>query len=125
MTILKKLSDLEKEASAFGFKWETSQQILAQIKSEIAEIEVHLIDGDQEKLQEEIGDLLHAVFSLCEFFQFDSKETLLNSANKFEHRFNQIKKLAHEKGLDSLNGQPFSELMTLWNKAKQLTQNAR
>ncbi len=120
MGILKKLSDLEKEASTFGFKWETSNQILEQIQSEISEIDAHLKDGNQKKLQEEIGDLLHAAFSLCVFSQFDVEETLLNSVNKFEHRFRAIQRLATEKGLDTLNGQSFNELMILWNKAKKL-----
>ena len=35
MKILKKLTDLENEASTFGFKWETAEQIISQIQSEI------------------------------------------------------------------------------------------
>src|ERR1700733_4345503 len=111
MNLLKKISDLEHEASAFGFKWERATQILEQIQSEILEIDIHLKDGDQKKLQEEIGDLLHAVFSLCVFCQFEVEETLLNSINKFERRFRMIQKLAEEKGIQSLNGQSFNELM--------------
>ncbi len=125
MDVLKKLYDLENEASAFGFKWETSNQIVAQIQSEISEIDVHLKDGDQKKLQEEIGDLLHAVFSLCVFCQFEPKDTLSQSVNKFEHRFNMIKKLADAKGLKTLNGLNFDELMLLWNQAKQLTDSQK
>lgn len=123
MEILKKLTNLENQASQFGFKWETPNQILSQIKSEIQEIEVPLKDGDQTKLQEEIGDLLHAVFSLCIFCQFPAKETLLNSINKFERRFNAVKTLAEEKGLKTLNNTSFDELMKLWEQAKKLTFN--
>lgn len=121
MDILKKLTTLENEATRFGFKWENAEQILAQINSECSEIKVHLNKTDSEnkiKLQEEIGDLLHAVFSLCVFCQFDPQETLENSVNKFERRFDEVKQLAKEEGLKSLNGLPFGELMRLWDSAK-------
>jgi uncharacterized protein YabN with tetrapyrrole methylase and pyrophosphatase domain len=119
MNILKKLTRLEHEAANFGFKWEASHQIMEQIKSEITEIDVHLKDGDRSKLQDEIGDLLHAVFSLCVFNQFDPEKTLSNSIKKFEQRFRLVEQLAKEKGLNSLNGLSFQELMAYWEQAKQ------
>jgi uncharacterized protein YabN with tetrapyrrole methylase and pyrophosphatase domain len=119
MHTLDTLTRLEKEASEFGFKWETPQQIKAQIESELKEIDVHLHDKDTEKLQEEIGDLLHAVFSLCLFCNFDPQETLAKSVMKFERRFSAVKELAKTKGWDTLNGKSFNELMEIWNEAKK------
>ncbi|PJB09691.1 MAG: nucleoside triphosphate hydrolase, partial [Gammaproteobacteria bacterium CG_4_9_14_3_um_filter_38_9] len=54
---------LEKEAEQFGFKWGNTHQIMAQIKSECDEIDEHLSninENNKPKLQEEIGDLMHA-----------------------------------------------------------------
>lgn len=119
MNIVDKLVSLENEASAFGFKWETPDQILAQIQSEVSEIDVHLKDGDRKKLQEEIGDLMHAVFSLCVFCQFDAEETLENSVKKFQRRFKAVQQLAADRGWSTLNGKSFDELMVLWGEAKQ------
>lgn len=118
MNIFKKLTNIEHEAADFGFKWETFHQIMAQITSEIAEINVHLKDGDRNKLQEEIGDLLHAVFSLCVYCQFDAEKTLSNSLDKFERRFRLVQQLAKEKGLTNLNGLSFEVLMQFWDQAK-------
>ena len=119
MNILEKLTALEHEAADFGFTWENSQQIMDQIKSEMNEVDVHLKDGDRHKLQDEIGDLLHAVFSLCVFCKFDTEKTLENSLGKFERRFRLIQQFAKEKGLCNLNGLSFEELMSFWNQAKQ------
>lgn len=119
MNIFKKLTDLEIEASNFGFKWDKAEQIITQIRSEVDEVVVHLHDQDQVKLQEEIGDLLHAVFSLCVFSQFDVEKTLENSVYKFERRFEAVKKLATEQGLTSLNGKSFDELMNFWDQVKK------
>jgi len=118
--LLKKLCFLENEATAFGFKWETAEQIMAQIRSELVEIEVHLKDQDRHKLQDEIGDLLHAAFSLCIFCQFDAEETLAKSIIKFESRFRETQQLAKIEGFNDLTGQPFEKLMELWNKAKAI-----
>lgn len=118
MDIFERMVASENEASQFGFKWESADQITDQIRSEISEIHVHLKDHDQTKLQEEIGDLLHAAFSLCVFCQFDPHETLTMSIDKFTRRLQNVKKLANAQGLQSLHGKSFAELMDLWNKAK-------
>lgn len=122
MNVLEKLTHLEKEAEQFGFKWENTHQIMAQIKSECDEIDEHLSninENNKPKLQEEIGDLLHAVFSLCVFCKFNAKETLSNSVEKFERRLNAVKSITEEKGIASLDGYSFDELMNFWDQAKK------
>lgn len=120
MEIFKKLTMLENEAANFGFKWENAKQIVTQIRSELLEIEAHLEKlADKNQLQEEVGDLLHAAFSLCVFLKFDPNETVKNSVDKFERRFKATKQLANDSGLKDLNGQTFDTLMAFWDKAKE------
>ena len=119
MDVFKKITQLEKAASDFGFRWEKPGQVLDQIRSEVNEVSVHLQDVNKAKLQEEMGDLMHAVFSLCVFCQLDVKETLEKSIDKFERRFNAVKQVTQEQGLTSLQGQPFAVLMDFWDQAKK------
>ena len=120
MEIFKKLTMLENEAANFGFKWENAKQIVTQIRSELLEIEAHLEKlADKNQLQEQVGDLLHAAFSLCVFLKFDPNETVKNSVDKFERRFKATKQLANDSGLKDLNGQTFDTLMAFWDKAKE------
>ena len=123
MDLLEKAVVLENEASEFGFQWETTDQIMAQIQSECIEINEHLNKGieqaNQAELQEEVGDLLHAVFSLCVFCQFSPEVTLEKTLTKFEHRLMAVKQLAAAQGLDTLEGCSFDELMVYWNEAKK------
>ena len=120
MEIFKKLTMLENEDENFGFKWENAKQIVTQIRSELLEIEAHLEKlADKNQLQEEVGDLLHAAFSLCVFLKFDPNETVKNSVDKFERRFKATKQLANDSGLKDLNGQTFDTLMAFWDKAKE------
>ena len=122
MDLLDKVVALENTASTFGFQWETTNQIMAQIQSECIEINEHLDLGiaqaNQAELQEEIGDLLHAVFSLCVFCNLSPRDTLEQTLTKFEKRLNAVKEITQERGLNSLNGFPFDELIAIWDQAK-------
>ncbi|ARB92507.1 MazG nucleotide pyrophosphohydrolase domain-containing protein [Legionella longbeachae] len=122
MNLLEQVLLLEQEAADFGFQWETTTQIMEQIQSECMEISEHLQSKqnlNQSELQEEIGDLLHAVFSLCVYCQFSPQETLKKALDKFEHRLQAVKAVAKEKKLNNLQGQSFDELMYIWNLAKK------
>ena len=122
MDLLDKVVTLENEAAAFGFKWENTDQIMAQIKSECLEIKEHLdqepSQANQEKLQEEIGDLLHAVFSLCVFCTLSPSDTLSQTLEKFDRRITAVKEISHEQGVTNLNGYSFDKLMAIWDEAK-------
>lgn len=120
MNLLNKAKQLEQEADDFGFRWETSTQIMAQIQSECREIEEHLGQNNPRELQEEIGDLFHAVLSLCIFSKLDPEETLNNALEKFERRLTAVKQLARDDGASHLNGYSFKELMRYWDRAKLL-----
>ena len=62
---------------------------------------------------------IHAVFSLCIFCEFDAKETLTKSVDKFERRLNVVKAIAQENKITTLNGYAFYELMQFWDQAKK------
>lgn len=122
MAIFEEMEQLDLEATAFGFQWETQDQIMTQIRNECLEIEAHLYSPEQrESLQDEIRDLLHAVFSLCVFNNFSPEITLRKSLDKLEHRLNAMKDIAKEQGLPHLRGKSFDELMQYWKQAKART----
>lgn len=89
--------------------------------SECIEIEAHLKRPNTKELEEELGDLLHASFSLCVFLQLDPKITLEKSVDKFERRFRKVQELAFQQGFKNLKHHSFSDLMRLWDAAKQQT----
>lgn len=124
MNLFKKLNELDCEASEFGFQWENAAQIIRQIKSECDEVEEHLqrkSSLNESNLQEEIGDLLHAAFCLSIFCKLDPEQTLEDALNKFEKRVKMVKRIAKEKGLDTIHTLSFAERMGIWNQAKEKT----
>lgn len=123
MDLLAKVVALENEAALFGLQWETATQIMDQIQSECVEVNEHLTNegitvANQAALQEEIGDLLHAVLSLTVFCKLCPRWTLKKALTKFERRLEAVKSIAKEKGLINLKGQPFDKLMAIWEQAK-------
>lgn len=121
MNALKKLLDTELEAREFGFEWPDIETILKQTESECEEIREAIADYEsRQRLQEEIGDLIHTTLSLCVFAGFDVDETLENVTHKFSNRMTQIKQLTHAANLPHLKGQTFEFMLELWQKMKNL-----
>lgn len=119
-TLLQKIVLLEKQAMASGFTWPNAEMALDQVISECQEVRQAIAENESsDRLQEEVGDILHAAISLCVFMNFDVEETLTNSKNKFENRFLAMLDIAREQGYTSLKDQPMEKLLSLWNLAKQ------
>lgn len=118
--VIERLVDLEKKSADYGFTWPNVEMILAQAQSECQEIQEAINQKEgQDRVQEEIGDLLHAAFSLCVFMGFDAEATLMKTTNKFEKRLLALLKVAGEQGYTDLKNQSTQTLMHLWELAKQ------
>lgn len=118
---LHELIDLEQEARTFGFDWPNESCIIEQAVSECAEIQEALDQQEtSERIQEEIGDLLHTAISLCVFSGFSVEDTLAKIVKKFGSRLKSVQQLTHEQGLDHLRGQSFEYMLALWKKAKDI-----
>lgn len=119
--VLEKAEELEEEMAEYGLTWQNQEQILDQIESELHEVRVELhSEADQKALQSEIGDLLHAVLTLCVFRRFDPTKTLEQAVLKVERRFHAVKRIAENEGLTDLKGKSFEEMMRLWDQAKKM-----
>lgn len=113
---------LERECTEFGFVWPNLAMVLDQVASECQEIKESLDQGEsRERLQEEIGDLVHATLSLCMTAGFDVEETLEKVAQKFGRRVTALKEVAQADGYDTLRGLPTEALLHLWRQAKVRT----
>lgn len=121
MNLLQKLIDLEQDAQKFGFDWPDHLMILDQIMDECREVREEIDQGShKEKLQEEIGDLLHSVISLCIFSGFDVGETISKTNVKFSRRMQLLKTLTKQKGLEHLQGQSIDLMLDLWKDVKKM-----
>lgn len=113
------LLELEKEARDFGFEWPHEEAILKQAISECDEIREAIENKEpDERIQEEIGDLLHTAISLCVFAGYDTEAILAKVVKKFGSRMENVKSLTQQAGFNNLKGQSTEFMLKLWDKAK-------
>ena len=110
---------LQKRAARVGFDWPDSQQVLAKVKEELAEVEAELTPDqmDHDRVQDEIGDVLFSVINLARKLNVDPEEALKSTNKKFINRFNYVEEAIVYNG-KNLNNTPLDEMEDLWQRAK-------
>jgi MazG family protein len=110
---------LQKKAAKVGFDWPDEAGVLAKIREEISELEVEIEAGDQEKANEELGDVLFSLVNLMRFRNLDPELLMATANHKFETRFAHMEALLKRQGL-SLNAATLDQMENEWQIAKNI-----
>lgn len=89
---------ITKRAARVGFDWSETGPVIEKIHEELAEVEEALASGDQDHIEEEIGDLLFAVANLARKAKIDGEVALRRATGKFIRRFQRLETLLQERG---------------------------
>jgi nucleoside triphosphate diphosphatase len=111
---------LQERAAGVGFDWPDTRGPMEKVKEEVAELERETGKGARERVrvEEELGDLLFAVVNLARKLAIDPRAALKRSNEKFIRRFEEIERLAGERGLE-LGRAILEELDRLWEEVKR------
>ena len=71
----------------FGIKW----------KKKLAELKEAIAGGQQEKIEEEFGDVVFSLINYARFLQVDAENALEKTNKKFIHRFTQMEQAGFAK----------------------------
>ena len=104
-----------KKASFFDF--ETADAVFDKLYEEIEEVREAMRSGDQDAVNEEIGDLLLTVTSLARKSGTDSELALTNATNKFIDRFEMVENYVTEQG-KNVEELTMTELDEVWDNIK-------
>ena len=112
---------ISKRAAKVGFEWPDEAGVVAKLREEIAEVEDALRNESDERVAEELGDLLFTVVNLARWRGINPELALRDNNRKFRGRFEQMEAQAARRGweLESLSEVQWDEL---WNAAKSETQ---
>ncbi len=104
---LTRADKLQKRAARVGFDWSEPAEVIAKIIEETEEIvEAAANNEGQERIHEEVGDLIFAVSNLARKLGVDPEHALRDCNEKFTRRFHYIEKHAdadlETMGLDAL-----------------------
>jgi ATP diphosphatase len=110
---------LQERAGTVGFDWDDARIVLEKIREEVTELESELtrVDPDEERLEEEFGDILFALANLGRHLEIDPESALKRANTKFAQRFRHIETELHRNGRD-LKDASLEEMETLWTEAK-------
>lgn len=114
---------LQKRAARVGFDWPNTDQVLAKIQEESAELIEARDTLPHDKQVEEFGDLLFVMANLARHLKIDPEAALRGANAKFMRRFEYI-----EDALTKLGKSPehsdLAEMDALWNAAKATEKKA-
>ena len=109
---------LQERAAGIGFDWPDVKGPLAKVKEELGELEQELGAARREQIEDEIGDLLFATVNLARKLGVEAGEALERANLKFTDRFENVEKLAEQRGLE-MGRASLEELDKLWDEVKK------
>lgn len=110
---------IQKRAAHVGFDWPEMEPVFAKIREELAELQHEIaIDASQDRIIDELGDVLFAVANLARKLGVDPEQALRGTNRKFERRFRRV-----ETGLAERGRRPeqatLEEMDSIWEQAKR------
>jgi len=109
---------IQQKAAKTGFDWQQARDILAKLDEEINEVKAELDSGGgQDRLADEVGDLLFVVANLARRLDLDPETCLRHANAKFTRRFQSMEALARARRMD-IKALPLAEQDELWRQVK-------
>lgn len=109
---------LQKRAARVGFDWPSTDEVVAKITEEAAELVEARADLTPNEVEEEFGDLLFVMANLARHLQIDPEAALRRANAKFTRRFSRIEDWLAEAGKTPADSD-LAEMDALWNRAKK------
>jgi MazG family protein len=109
---------LQEKTKTVGFEWENTQQVLDKVEEEMAELKEAILTGEQDKIEDEMGDVLFSLVNFARFLQVDADAALERTNKKFIRRFTAVEDAATAQG-KALLEMSLGEMDALWNEVKR------
>lgn len=112
---LMRAAKVGKKASFFDFP--DAQSVIDKIYEELDEVKAAINSGNTDDINEEVGDLLLTVTSLCRKLDVNAERSLNDATNKFISRFEKIENVAisNNKNVKEMS---IGELDLIWDEIK-------
>ena len=110
---------IQGKARGVGFDWKEPSEAWDKVREEAGEFKTEVENGDKDKMEAEMGDLLFSVVNIARLYGINPENALERTNRKFIKRFNHIEDGARQQGkkIDELN---IDEMEALWQEAKKL-----
>lgn len=116
---LQRAHRLQEKASKVGFDWENKEDVWKKVIEEIEEMHRSEKEGNYEKLESEIGDVLFAMVNYARFLDVNPENALRRTNSKFIKRFSFVEEKISETG-KKLSESSLEEMDKYWEESKNL-----
>ncbi len=111
---------LQDVAAEYYFDWPDAMPVIDKIEEEITELREALIQGDQQHVRSEMGDILFACINLARHVDIDAESALRNTNEKFIRRFDYVVEQMQLSGTD-FSPQQLDLMEKFWQQSKSVT----
>jgi len=109
---------IQEKAKQVGFEWTTKEQVWEKVEEEKLELLEAVDSGNEERIEDEAGDLFFSVINYVRFLKVDAENALELTNKKFIKRFTKMEETVNKKGLN-LSEMTLSEMDAIWNEIKK------
>lgn len=112
--------EIQKKVRKVGFDWPDTQGVIDKVCEELDEVldAINVIEPDQDRIEEEVGDLLFSVVNLARVLKVSPSNALHRCNRKFRTRFNSLVAKCKERDIE-LTQENFEAMDEIWEEVKQ------
>jgi len=115
---LVKATRIQDKVKGIGFEWDNKDQVWAKVDEEINEFKAEVANGDQQKMEEEFGDVLFSLINYARWVNINPEDALAKTNQKFIRRFQWMEKTTKKEG-KLLQDMSLSEMDVYWERSKK------
>ncbi len=112
---------LQEKSKQVGFEWDNTSQVWDKVQEELTELTEAIETKDQDKIEDEMGDVFFSLINFARFLQVDAENALERTNKKFIKRFKEMEAAAALEN-KMLHDMSLEEMDALWNKIKHQLQ---
>ncbi len=116
---LVKAARIQEKAKGVGFDWEEAHQVWDKVQEELIEFQEEVALGNQEKMEDEFGDVLFSMINYARFLNINPENALERTNKKFIKRFQYLEGKAKQLN-KNLSDMTLAEMDIFWEQAKKL-----
>lgn len=110
---------IQDKARNVGFDWKEKEDVWGKVEEELNEFKNEVKEMDQDKMEEEFGDLLFSLINAARLYKINPENALERCNRKFIRRFNHIEKRTKEENKE-LSQLSLEEMDVYWDEAKKI-----
>ena len=113
-----KATRLQEKSKQVGFEWDNREQVWDKVDEEMNELKEAVAANDQDRIEDEFGDLMFSLVNYARFLDIDAENSLERTNKKFIKRFTEMEQRALKQG-KALSKMTLGEMDAIWNSIKK------